>query len=178
MPGALAPRIETERLIVRAPEAEDLDDWALFLADPVATEYVGGTQSRGVAWRNLAMQAGSWRLRGYGMYSLIDKVGGSCIGRAGPHWPEGYPGLEVGWGLLPSYWGRGLALEAVRAIVDRVFIDLGCDEILHLIDPNNVRSIRVAERLGSRRGPREPLPDPYSQFIVDGWHLSRSVWSG
>jgi RimJ/RimL family protein N-acetyltransferase len=177
-PREISNRLETQRLILRAPEERDLDGWADFVADEAATEFLGGVQSRNAAWRNLATEAGSWRLKGYGMYSVLDRQDGRCIGRVGPHWPEGYPALEVGWGIMPSHWGRGLALEAATAAIDTVFRELACDEILHLIDPGNLRSIRLARKLGARRGARELLPEPYACFTVDGWRLSRSIWCG
>lgn len=174
IPGSgLGERLETERLLLRPPEEVDLDGWAALLADRQAAEFLGGPQSRASAWRHLAAEAGSWRLKGYGMFSVIEKASGRWIGRVGPHRPEGYPGLELGWALLPDQWGRGFAGEAAQATVDAVFRDMECDEILHLIDPANRRSIRLAERLGAVRGPRATLPPPYDRFTVDIWRTRR-----
>lgn len=121
----------------------------------------------------MATEAGSWRLKGYGMFSVIEKRTGRWIGRVGPHWPEGYPGR----GLLASHWGCGFATEAATAAIRIVFRDLDCTEIIHLIDPRNVRSIRLAERLGASRVGTEALPDPYHEFTVDRWRLLRCAGS-
>jgi RimJ/RimL family protein N-acetyltransferase len=176
-PTPIAESLETARLYLRPPEEADLDGWAALWADEEATRFLGGRQSRGQAWRSMAAEAGSWRLKGYGMYSVLDKATGQWLGRVGPHWPEGYPGLEVGWALLPCQWGRGIAIEAAIAAIDAVFRGTGVDRIFHLIDPENVRSVNLASRLGSINTGSIALPDPYDKFTVDCWALGRDAWT-
>ena len=172
----ISERIETERLLLRPPEERDLDGWAALYADPRAAAFIGGPQSRAAAWRHMASEAGSWRMKGFGMFSVIEKESGCWIGRVGPHWPEGYPALEFGWSLLLPHWGRGLAFEAAQAALDAVFGESDCAGLIHLIDPANDRSIRLAERLGATRGPPAPLPPPYESFRVEAWQLPRERW--
>jgi RimJ/RimL family protein N-acetyltransferase len=62
------------------------------------------------------------------------------------------PAVEVGWRLAPDWWGRGLATEAARASIDFGFERLGLRSIVSIIDERNTRSLRLAERLGMRRG--------------------------
>jgi len=64
--------------------------------------------------------------------------------------PEGWPGLEVGWLVARSHWGRGLATEGGRASLAHAFETLGVDHVISLIRPDNAASIRVAEKLGER----------------------------
>lgn len=173
----LPERIETERLLMRPPCEEDLNGWAALFTDPRSNAFIGGDQGRAAAWRHMAAETGSWRLKGYGFYSLIEKASGRWIGRAGPHWPEGYPALELGWGLLPDHWGRGLATEAARAAVAATFARLKVSAIIHLIDPENLPSIRVAQRLGARPTERATMPPPYESFTVDIWRLTRADWA-
>ncbi|MGH8166339.1 MAG: GNAT family N-acetyltransferase [Woeseiaceae bacterium] len=175
--AGIVQRIETERLLLRPPEEADLDGWEALQADPEAARFLGGPLSRGQAWRNMATEAGSWRLKGYGMFSVIEKQTGQWIGRVGPHWPDGYPGLEVGWAVLPSHWGHGFATEAATAAIRAVFRTLDCSEVIHLIDPQNLRSVTLAERLGASRVGAEKLPDPYDRFTVDRWRSLRSGWT-
>jgi RimJ/RimL family protein N-acetyltransferase len=172
---AISERIETARLLLRPPEEEDLDGWAALWADETATRHLGGIRSRGHAWRTMAMEAGSWRMKGYGMYSVLDRAG-AWLGRVGPHWPEGYPGLEVGWAILPAYWGRGIAAEAAAAAIRAVFQAEPAAQLCHLIDPANTRSVGLARRLGAANSGPQPLPDPYDKFTVDRWVLTRDSW--
>jgi RimJ/RimL family protein N-acetyltransferase len=174
---APGPTLETDRLILRPTAAHDLDGFAELLGDEQASRYIGGRQARSGAWRQLCTMAGSWTLNGFGMFSVIEKAGGRCVGRLGPWAPEGWPGTEVGWGLVPSAWGKGYATEGAAAAIDWAFDTLGWTEVIHVIDPANLRSVRVAERLGSKllRSGRL-LPAPYEDMWIDVWGQSREDW--
>lgn len=172
----MEPVIETERLILRPTQAEDLDGWAELMGDPESARFIGGVQERAGAWRGMACMAGSWALNGFGMFSVIEKASGRWVGRIGPWQPEGWPGTEVGWGLLRSASGKGYAYEAAAASIDWAFDALGWDEVIHCIDPENLPSIRLAERLGStNRGPGQ-LPAPFEHYRVDIWGQTREEW--
>ena len=171
------PTLQTERLILRAPIAEDFEPWAAFSADEEAMRYLGGTQSRAVAWRGICTMAGAWTIRGFSMFSVIEKATGRWVGRLGPWAPEGWPGTEVGWGLSREVWGRGYATEGATAAIDWAFDTLGWDEVIHTIETANVNSARVAERLGSRILRQAVLPAPLN-LPVDVWGQSRAEWMG
>ncbi len=170
------PVLETERLVLRLPRAEDLDDFAAMMADEEVARFLGGPQSRPEVWRSLATMAGSWALQGFGMFSVIEKASGRWIGRIGPLRPEGWPGPEVGWGLAREAWGRGYATEAAAASLDFVFDRLGWTEVVHCIAPDNRPSVEVARRLGSTlQGPGR-LPPPYEEVRIDLWGQDRDHW--
>lgn len=170
------PVLETERLILRPPVAEDFDGWAAFQADPDATHFVGGVEPRAAAWRSFCAQAGAWQIKGFAMFSMIERASNRWIGRTGPWMPEGWPGTEVGWGVLPAFEGKGYAYEAAVASIDFVFNALGWAEVIHTINPDNLPSIRLAERLGSTNlGPTQ-LPEPYQDFRVDKYGQSADQW--
>ena len=94
--------------------------------------------------------AGHWALRGYGMWVAEEVETGRFVGRVGLHYPEGWPGREVGWALAREFWGRGLAYEAARAAIRHAFEELGWQEVISLVHPGNQRSIELALRLGER----------------------------
>ena len=172
----LGPTLETERLILRPPVEADLDGWAELMGDPESARFIGGVQARAAAWRGMAAMTGSWALKGFGMFSVVDKASGRWLGRLGPWQPDGWPGTEVGWGLVRSAWGHGYAAEGAAAAIDWTFAALGWGEIIHCIDPANTPSIRLAERLGSvHRGPGR-LPAPFADMPVDIWAQSREQW--
>jgi RimJ/RimL family protein N-acetyltransferase len=114
-------------------------------------------------------------IKGYGMFSVVEKASGRWIGRIGPWSPEGWPGTEVAWGLHPSAWGKGYATEAAEACMDFAFDRLGWDEAIHTIDPKNAPSQAVAERLGSRYLRPGRLPAPIS-VDLDVWGQTRAEW--
>ncbi len=168
-------RIETERLILRPTAPEDFDGWAELMAHD-SSRFIGGPVPREASWRGFMAMAGSWSMLGYGMFSMIDKASGKWLGRTGPWCPEGWPGTEVGWGVLPSAMGRGYAHEAAVATMDWAFDTLGWTDIIHSIAPDNAPSIALAERLGSTwRGPSK-LPSPYEHFDIALWGQTREQW--
>lgn len=159
------PILETARLILRPPRSEDFEPWAAMMADEEAARFIGGRQSRAEAWRTLCTMSGAWTIRGFSVFSVIDKQSGRWIGRIGAWQPEGWPGTEVGWALDRSAWGKGYAFEGAAAAIDWAFETLGWTEVIHCIAAENLRSIALAERLGSRWQRRALLPAP------------RNIWS-
>jgi RimJ/RimL family protein N-acetyltransferase len=143
--------IETERLLLRMPTADDFDGYLEMWTDPRVAEPMGGKPgTRFSTWQALAAQIGHWQMRGFGLYTVIEKQTGKFVGRVGPWCPEGWPGLEVGWTLLYAMWGNGYATEAAEACVGDVFASRNDERIISLILPTNQRSIAVAERIGER----------------------------
>ena len=72
-------------------------------------------------------------------------------------------------------WGKGYATEGATAAIDWAFDTLGWDEVIHTIEPANVNSQKVAERLGSRILRQAVLPAPMN-VAVDCWGQSRAEW--
>jgi RimJ/RimL family protein N-acetyltransferase len=170
------PVLETERLILRPPLAEDFDPWAACAADEEAARFLGGPQGRSIAWRTICTMTGAWTIRGFSMFSVIEKSSGLWVGRLGPWQPEGWPGTEVGWGLARSVWGKGYATEGAAACMDYVFDVLGWSEAIHTIEPGNVGSQAVAKRLGSTLWGPVDMPPPYQDTYVEAWGQTREQW--
>jgi RimJ/RimL family protein N-acetyltransferase len=156
---------------------EDFEAWAVFMADPEASHFIGGPQARSVAWRGLLQVTGAWAIQGFSMFSVIEHATGRWIGRLGPWFPEGWPGPEVGWAIVPGAQGRGYATEGASAAIDWAFEHLGWGRVIHTIEPPNTASQAVALRLGSRNQGPGRLPAPYEATVVDVWGQSRDDWS-
>ena len=169
------PVIETERLRLRPPVLADFDAYAAYVADPEGMHFIGGAQSRAVAWRTFMVYAGAWAMGGPSMFFVFERDGGAFVGRIGPWRPEGWPGCEVGWGIARRHFGRGYAGEAARAGMDFAFDRLGWTDVIPSIDPANAPSIALAERLGSRRREDALLPDPFNRMI-GVWGQTREAW--
>jgi RimJ/RimL family protein N-acetyltransferase len=144
------PELRTERLVMRGFREEDLGALAELSADSEVTRWVGDPDglSREQTWRRMAYFVGHWELRGFGQWALFEQASGDLVGRAGLLQPEGWPGLEVGWLVARAHWGRGFAPEAGRASLHWARDALGADHVISLIEPDNERSARVAEKLG------------------------------
>ena len=170
------PVIETARLTLRPPAMEDFPRWAAMMADPDAAKFIGGPQPPETAWRGFMTMAGAWSLTGVAMFSLIERDTGLWLGRIGPWTPLGWPGTEVGWSLHPDAHGQGYGVEAATAAINYAFDTLGWTEVIHCIDPDNVPSQRLAERLGSHNLGPTKLPPPFDAVSVDRWGQSREQW--
>lgn len=170
------PELETERLVLRPLRLEDFDAYAQYMSDPESAHFIGGVQARSVAWRGFMTMAGAWYLQGFSMFSVLLKDTQEWIGRVGPWMPEGWPGTEVGWGIVRRHCRQGFATEAASASMHWAFDALGWDEVIHTIAPDNVASQLVARKLGARnRGPGR-LPAPYADVAVDVWAQTRQEW--
>lgn len=170
------PVLETPRLILRPPQAEDFAGFCALAEDAEASRFIGGVQPPPAVWRALCTVAGAWLIRGFSMFSVIEKESGQWIGRMGPWQPEGWPGTEVGWGLLRSAWGKGYAVEGASVAMDYAVDTLGFTEIIHCIDPANAASIKVAERLGSRKLRTATAPPPIEGVVWDIYGQSAEDW--
>jgi RimJ/RimL family protein N-acetyltransferase len=142
---------ETPRLLLRPPIEADLDAYVEIHSDPEVRRHltiVGGRGGHAAAWRTLALVIGHWHMRGYGQWTVIEKATSRIVGRAGLWNPEGWPGLEVGWVIGRQYWGQGFATEAALAAVEFAFSATDAAQLISMIQPDNHRSIRVAEKIG------------------------------
>jgi RimJ/RimL family protein N-acetyltransferase len=155
-----APRIETERLILRGVRRDHLDAYAATMADPaVYGQLTGKPFNREDSWRRLMMAVGQWPLLGYGYWAAELKANGRMVGQVGfadferdmqPN-ISGEP--EMGWIFDPSVHGQGIAFEACSAALGWADAHLDAAGYPAIIAPENAPSIRLAERLGFERLP-------------------------
>ncbi|MBS0125810.1 GNAT family N-acetyltransferase [Thetidibacter halocola] len=144
-----APRIETERLILRGPEPQDAEPMIEFLMDHDHASGFGTYDNRGDAWRWFATNIGHWHIHGYGYFMLELKETGAPIGISGIWNPEGWPEPELGWAVFAAYEGKGYAREAAERARLWAYQGLGMTTLTSNIVPSNTRSKSLAERLGA-----------------------------
>lgn len=130
-------------------QAEDFEEYAAMHMDFEVVRYTSRTQlTRMDAWRHLATMVGHWHLRGFGMWGVEELATGRLVGRVGFHEPDGWPAFELGWTLGRAAWGKGYATEAAKRCLEYAFHEMNREHVISLIDPENVASIKVAERIG------------------------------
>lgn len=141
------PVIETERLILREPRRSDLTAMEGFFASDRAC-YIGGPLTDWQVFERYIANLGQWLTHGHGWWTLEDRTTGEVAGRGGLGWSPDYPGVELGWQVYDGFEGRGLAFEAMVAARDW-WTAQGNVPPVSLIDADNARSRRLAERLGA-----------------------------
>lgn len=125
-----------------------------------------------------AVMTDHWRRHGFGPWAVESTEPGSqgeFLGFAGlahvpPFLAAAGDAPELGWRLDPAVWGRGLATEAAFAARDDAFGRLGLAEVISVIHPDNVRSQRVATKLGMDRW--RVIENPVLGRQVDVWRLA------
>ena len=173
------PTLVTDRLILRPLEESDLDAYTELLTTPEVRRslHLSATYSRRDAWMGMAQWRGQWELRGSGQWAVEERSSGRFVGRAGLHRPEvpDWPGLEVGWTLHPTHWGKGYATEAGASAIAYAFEVIGVVEVFSIILPENRRSQAVARRLGLTLVEERVLSSfPESPHGI--WRIGRDQW--
>ena len=142
----------TERLLLRHFHILDLEPMIQVFGDPEVMRFGDGVQSEEwvQAWLNSCLERyhETW---GFGPYAVVRKQDQRVIGYCGLfYFPDinGQAEVEIGYRLARSAWGQGYATEAVSAVRDYAFRTLGLKRLIAIIDPSNIASIHVAEKIG------------------------------
>lgn len=144
--------LETEHLVLRHLEPDDLEDLFTLYCDPEVRRYF----PEGVLTYEETKEELEWFLNGHprhpelGLWATLLKDGHRFIGRCGllPWVLDGRLEVEVAYLLDKTYWGQGLGTEAAQGVLDYGFETLGLSRLICLIDRDNRASIRVAEKIG------------------------------
>jgi RimJ/RimL family protein N-acetyltransferase len=156
--------IRTERLLLRKPTAADVEDPPAFLTDPRVMEFLGGVEGDPTTLYVVVQRwVDGWETYPAGKL-IVETATGERIGRVGLNFYDPVSWLrssasdaqpELTWALAYEHWGKGYATEAAAAVRDW----FGRGSLISLIAPRNVRSQRVAKRLGATPGETVDLPD-------------------
>lgn len=142
------PALETDRLILRAPQASDWPAFRDYRASP-RTAYTGGPKKPHAAAEQFASFFGHWVLRGFGRLIATDRATGQPIGHFGPMQWQDEAEVELTWSLWTAdAEGRGLATEGARAMHAWAFGTLGLQTAVAAVHRDNAASHAIARRLG------------------------------
>jgi len=155
MPTVQVPALETERLRLRGHSLDDFAACAAMWADPIVTRHTTGKpQTPEEVWARMLRYVGHWALLGFGFWAVEEKASGEFVGELGfADFKRGIePSLkdmpEVGWILASRVHGKGYATEAMHAATAWGDLHFGPVRTACLIHPENVASIRLAQKFG------------------------------
>ena len=90
----------------------------------------------------------SYKVYGFGLWMVEKKVDGHAIGSCGLIKRENLDYPDIGYAFLPEYTGYGYAYEIATEVLAYAFDKLELPRIYGICSPNNVRSIKLLEKLG------------------------------
>ncbi|ATE64777.1 GNAT family N-acetyltransferase [Rhizorhabdus dicambivorans] len=149
------PVLETPRLILRPHRLEDYEDCCFLTTDPEAVRMIfQKPMTREETWHRMLRFVGHWTLLGYGLLLVEEKATGRVVGEVGlADFHRGLgddfdPFPEMAWMLTQDVHGRGYATEAAGAALRWMETAFAPERTVCIIDPDNMASLRVAEKLG------------------------------
>jgi RimJ/RimL family protein N-acetyltransferase len=173
--------IETERLLLRKPEPDDVAAAYRMVSDPEVMRWIsvsGEPLSLDDAVERVERWGRAWEVDGFGHFMVVRRDTGAVVGRVGflcwdEHWEHGLRAeigeqaeIELGWTLERAAWGHGYATEAALAARDWGLENVRLRRLISLIDHDNTRSQRVATKIGEH----------YQHDIVMGHGGSIGLW--
>jgi RimJ/RimL family protein N-acetyltransferase len=171
-----APKLQTERLVLRAWRDEDVAPWVEMSADPRVMEFFPSILTPAEAEKTAVRMCDLLTRDGFGWWALDVKGGAPFIGvialQMVPFDAAFTPAMGVGWRLAFEHWGRGYATEGARAALRFGFEALDQAQIVAMTAAVNLRSQHVMERLGMARDPVDDFDHPR---LADGHPLRPHV---
>ena len=144
------PTVETERLLLRWFDMDDLEAFYALGTEPNVIRYVGNVPfaSLDAARETLvSVPLKDYANYGFGRFACVWKETGQVIGFCGPKLLPEMREVELGYRFLPRFWSKGLATEAGRAVVAYSRDVLRLERMIALVHPENVASSRVLQKL-------------------------------
>lgn len=144
---------ETERLKFRLLTQDDFNDWLPLFQEPRVAEFLGMDTSlspRQHCEEWFKKSLGRYETETGGMNVLVDKVSEKMVGQCGLLIQdiEGEQFMEIGYSILPEYWGKGYASEAAIKCKEFAFKNNFTDAIISMVHVDNIGSETVAKRNG------------------------------
>jgi RimJ/RimL family protein N-acetyltransferase len=151
-----APRLETDRLLLRPPSAADFEPMRQMFCDPQVVAHIGAHPlPRADAWGRFQRDVGHWMLEGFGQFTVLEKASGRYVGKLGHArflrdlGPKAQAEIEMTWTLASGFHGQGYGSEAGRAALDW-FDASGTRRTACIVAEANLPSLRLAGKLGYR----------------------------
>lgn len=172
----LPAKFRTRRLLLTRIEQADSAELIRMHQDPRVAAMLGGPRTDG-EWSSVAGElAAHWEQHGFGWWMARDAQSGQLIGRGGLRRVEvcGVMETEIGFSVVPEFWGRGYATELARVAVAQGFVKLGLADVVSFTQPGNEALRRVMEKTGlsyERDFDHAGLPHVLYRLAAASWRV-------
>jgi len=173
--------LETERLLIRPFTMEDAEDALAFCANPETVKNTGDIIRTTVAEVEDVI-ANVWlsdyAKYGHGRFAIVHKADNKIIGFNGLKYLPYAGGSDIGYRLLPEYFGKGIATESSLKILEYAFNIRGLDRVLGFVLQDNPSSSNVLKKIGFRLLKIAPYPDEKDDIDVEWYDITKEMYEG
>jgi ribosomal-protein-alanine N-acetyltransferase len=144
---------ETDRLILRPMTERDADFILELLNDPSFIRNIGDRKVRTLDGAKAYITDGpvaSYAKNGFGLYLVELKESGDSMGMCGLIRRNTLKDVDIGYAFLPKFWSKGYAFEAAQVMKQYAREEIGLKRLVAVVDPENLPSIHLLEKLGMR----------------------------
>ncbi|WP_413701084.1 GNAT family N-acetyltransferase [Psychromonas sp. KJ10-10] len=167
--------LETNRLLLRQLTTSDIKPLSLLLCDPEVMRYsVNGVMDEKATFEFVTWCQTSYVKSGFGPWAIIDKNSNKLLGFSGlnEETHNNQTIVNLGYRLGREHWNKGYATEAVCAVLEYAFIDLKIAKIVAIVEPENIGSNRIIEKLGFNTFDI----GEYHKKVIHKYTLSKAQW--
>lgn len=152
----MCDEMETRRLRLRHFTPKDVDELFRIYSDPELFKYMMNevSQDKFVLWEQTRTIVDTlienWQKHRFGVWAVVYKKNQKLIGHCGFKFLENTRDVQIGYLLLKSYWGKGLATEAASVALKYGFENTDLERVVAIAKHDNIASRRVMEKLGMK----------------------------
>jgi len=144
------PELTTERLLLRQIDAKDQSSVFQGLSDPAVIEFYGVSfPTYAATEEQMEWYTGLWQEKKGIWWAICDKAEQTFLGACGYYeYEQEHRRIEIGYWLLPKYWGKGYAQEALKEVIRYAFDELQVERIEAYVETGNSPSDKALLKQG------------------------------
>jgi RimJ/RimL family protein N-acetyltransferase len=172
--------LETDRLLIRPFAIEDAKDALDFCSNPETIKNTGDVVRTTVAEIEDVINnvwLSDYANYGYGRYAVFYKPNNKLIGFCGFKYLPELKMTDLGYRYLPEYWGKGIATESSKKLLEFGFSTLNLKTIFGTVVPENIASSAVLRKLGFTLGEHKQYPLEDTLGVLDWYYLTKEEYN-
>lgn len=144
-------QLKTERLTLRQFTLRDAEFVIELVNEPSFIQNIGDRGVRTLSDAEKYLKNGpisSYARNGFGLLTVILNDLDLPIGMCGLIKRDALEDVDIGYAFLPKFWSKGYAMESAQAVMKHAKEAVGLQRVVAIVDPANVRSIHLLEKIG------------------------------